>query len=299
VGGGVLARILRGRWEEGLEPRKLGALVACGAASLVATLANPAGIRLHTYALGKAKQPMREFLTEWLPLDATTALGMAFLAVLLVLVTAIVLRGGFARVHHASLVFVVTYAALTCVRHVSFATIAIVLVTLRTWPEADGPILAWWRRARSAVARLPETALAGGVLALAAVYPPVVGGQPYYEPEDVRLPYELMAKVGDQIASHRTLNEYEFGAYLLWRLPHARSTFVDPRADHFIGEGVFKDYLAAWRAGPRVDKVLDQYRVDAVLLRPSTPLLQYVLATGRCTPAYADPRAVFAVCRAP
>jgi len=292
--GALLTRLVRAGRPPALDRRALLALASVGACAAALTTVNPAGPALLRYVLGKPAQPMRALLVEWQPLDVASLVGVPFALLLLTLVVAVVRRGGFVHLHHALLCGVAAYSALSCVRDVPFAVMAFAVVSARTFPEeapaGDGA-------SPLEVSRRVAVVLDAVILAVVGLAPAFLGGAPYDEASDPRLPAKAVAAVGSELARARPFHEFDWGGWLVWRFGEERAVFVDGRADHFIAEGVLGEYFAAWRVTPEVDRVLDKYAVGAVLLRPSTPLLQYAVATGRCTKVHADELAVFARCK--
>jgi hypothetical protein len=96
------------------------------------------------------------------------------------------------------------------------------------------------------------------------------------------------------IESHRPpgnlLNDYNWGAYVLWELYPAYPSFVDGRTDVFPPK-VFEDYLALWSASPGWQDLIDSYNIGTVLLPPSAPIVETLVQTG-WDPIYQDGRAV-------
>lgn len=69
----------------------------------------------------------------------------------------------------------------------------------------------------------------------------------------------------------RLLNDYTWGGYLIEELYPDGQVFIDGRADVYGPEPV-RDYLTLAGAGPGWRDLLDEYRVEAVLLPPGYPL---------------------------
>jgi hypothetical protein len=84
----------------------------------------------------------------------------------------------------------------------------------------------------------------------------------------------------------RIFNEYLFGGYLIWHAPEYK-TFIDGRADIFVYNGVFDDYLKVVDIKQPLE-VLDRYSVDWVLIAPRKPLGYVLEHSGRWTMVYAD-----------
>ena len=73
----------------------------------------------------------------------------------------------------------------------------------------------------------------------------------------------------------RIFNQYAWGGYMEWNAPELK-TFIDGRADIFVYNGVFEDFLRA-TAIEHSFEILDKYKIDYVFLQPKERLV-YLLA---------------------
>ena len=78
----------------------------------------------------------------------------------------------------------------------------------------------------------------------------------------------------------RLLNEYRWGGYLEWEAPEVK-TFIDPRSDIFVENGIMADYAKAAHIEDTFG-VLDKYQIQYVLM-PRQTAFAYVL---RKSPAW-------------
>src|SRR5262249_7605904 len=74
-------------------------------------------------------------------------------------------------------------------------------------------------------------------------------------------------------------NDYGFGGYMIWRAPQIK-TFIDGRADLFVYNGVFDDYLKIVRLNGTLE-LLDRYQIKYALLEKGDPAA-YVVAHSPC-----------------
>jgi hypothetical protein len=84
-------------------------------------------------------------------------------------------------------------------------------------------------------------------------------------------------------------NAYNFGSYLLWRLP-SMPVFVDGRTDVYDDE-ILDQYLAVVQGRDGWKEILERWQIRVVFIEPSAPILQILLANG-WTVYYEDAQAV-------
>ncbi len=93
-----------------------------------------------------------------------------------------------------------------------------------------------------------------------------------------------------QHISGRVFNEDWFGGYMEWEAPDIKP-FIDSRADIFVYNGTFDDYVRAVRI-VRPFEVLDKYHIDYALLEPDQPLVYVLLRSGNWRVLFSDNVAV-------
>jgi hypothetical protein len=76
----------------------------------------------------------------------------------------------------------------------------------------------------------------------------------------------------------RIFNNYAWGGYMEWNAPELKP-FIDGRADIFVCNGVFDDFVKATAIEEPLD-ILNRYRIDYALLNPNQPLA-YLLEHSR------------------
>jgi hypothetical protein len=230
-------------------------LVAVTAASLALTFVNPVPVELAGAAREDVLRPPR-FLTEFLPPDVLTPAGALFAAFVLAVIGSAMLRGG--SLFEAMLLVPLLYLALTAQRHMLFFCFAACAFL--------GPRLSALVPARR-IGELPPavrvpTALALFIAALASV---VAAPD---RPDERAYPRDALAVVREE--SGVLLNEYDWGGYLIFRLPE-RPVFIDGRYVPYLG-GVLDDYRALVALRPGWRELLGRYQVAEVLLAPDRPL---------------------------
>jgi len=85
-------------------------------------------------------------------------------------------------------------------------------------------------------------------------------------------------------------NQYEWGGYLEWNLPQAR-TFIDSRTDIFEYRGVLKDYFKISTFN-KSQELLDSYHIAYVLYPAGTPLAYFLSYSSQWECIYQDNQAV-------
>ena len=251
----VIAR----RWTPGESKRLLLAL----AASLAALFVNPFGYKLvlYPYTLLLRQQGIMQHVEEWQPVDFSTGNGKLALIMIMALVSAALFSRRRWRLDEALLTAFALWAALSHVRFLFFAALIVVPILaprLKLFPPYQRELDKPWLNA--------------GIIAA------IVGSLIFFFPSAG----ELQQKVNEQYPTAalefmqqqhidgRIFNDYGWGGYMEWNAPQLK-TFIDGRADIFVYNGVFEDYLAA-TAMKHSFEILDKYRIDYVLFPPNQPL---------------------------
>ena len=92
-------------------------------------------------------------------------------------------------------------------------------------------------------------------------------------------PEKALAFMHDHGIQDHVLNEYAWGGYIIWHSPQIK-TFIDGRADIFVYNGVFDDYLKMHRIDKTLE-LLDHYGIRYALLNPNDASA-YVLSHSPC-----------------
>jgi hypothetical protein len=107
---------------------------------------------------------------------------------------------------------------------------------------------------------------------------------------DKRYPTAALEYMREHRMTDRVLNDYVFGGYMIW---HARDikTFIDGRADLFVYNGVFDDYIKFARIVEPY-QVLDKYEIRYALLQPNSPRVYLIKHSACWTTLFEDKTAV-------
>jgi hypothetical protein len=264
------------------------ALVACA----VATLINPAGVRLWTYPLPYLFSGTADIriIDEWRSVDFHDPVNLVFAASLVVLGVVGLGRPAIpsarrrfrARVRgrfDPTDVAVVALAATLALRYGRLVPVYGMLVlpvlgeaVARAWPAVSRK-LEVCRRGRPGATAF-DHALALVVTAGFALY---VFSSPQAQTgltprTDTRFAYPAGAAAYLEGASGaRIFSEYAWGGYLIYRLHPTATVFIDGRADLFR-QGVFADYMAVKGLDPTYREILDRTGTSFVLVRPDAAL---------------------------
>lgn len=107
---------------------------------------------------------------------------------------------------------------------------------------------------------------------------------------DDKFPTAALDFMQRQHMTGRVFNEDWWGGYMEWKTP-ALKPFMDSRADIFVYNGAFDDYLSIVRLRQPFE-VLDKLRIDYVLLEPQQPLVYFLKRSPAWRMVYSDPVAV-------
>ena len=83
-------------------------------------------------------------------------------------------------------------------------------------------------------------------------------------------PKSALAFMQAQHLNGRIFNQYAWGGYMEWNAP-ALKPFADTRADLFVFNGAFADFLKATAADNSFE-ILDKHKIQYVLIPPAQPL---------------------------
>jgi hypothetical protein len=229
------------------------AVVSLAAAAL--TFVNPAPVELVGAARESVLHPPR-ILTEFLPPDVLSPAGAVFAAFMLGIIGTALLRGG--TLLEAMLLIPLLYLALTAQRHMVFFCFA---ATVFLGPRLAGIVGARMPELRRAIVVPTSIALLIAAGASVATAPA--------RPDESAYPSGALGALRD--SSGVVLNEYDWGGYLIFRLPE-RPVFIDGRYYPYL-DGVLDDYRALVGLRPGWRDLLDRYKVNEVFLMPQRPLV--------------------------
>jgi hypothetical protein len=276
--------------------RKIARLVLWGAASGLAVLANPNGLRIWQLPFQTVEmRVLQQFIPEWASPDFHSLLTQSLLWLLLAAFAAVALSGR--TVDGSDLLALLGFAFLALLAQRNFGPFALVAVPIFTRYGAAA-LEAWRARspwierflARAGQARL-EGRRAAGVkkainLSIAALLWLAALGKLYVVSHPVLVesylvsgyPARAAAWLAESRPGQRLLNEYNWGGFLHWSL-RGTPVFVDGRTDLYNDE-IVGQWITAVQAGPGWQEILGRYQVALVMLEPGRPLLAELPGAG-------------------
>jgi hypothetical protein len=92
-------------------------------------------------------------------------------------------------------------------------------------------------------------------------------------------PTEAVDTIRDLELSGNLFNSYNWGGYLTWALYPQMLNFVDGRTDLF-NDNILGDYISAWRADPGWEDIMNEWKIDYVLIETGSPLAKVLILSG-------------------
>src|SRR5664280_2729102 len=283
----IASGLVRGEW--GLvvarrwSPVELKKLLLALAASLAALFVNPFGYKLVLYPfdlLFRQKDVMQH-LEEWQSVQFTGGTGKLTLIMIFALPAAALFCRRRWRPDELILMAFALWASLSHMRFLFFAgliAVPILAPCLTLFPPYDRKLDKPW--------------LNGGIMAA------IVGSLIFFFPSTAELqqqvsekyPLAALAFMQQRHLGGRIFNNYGWGGYMEWNAPELKP-FIDGRADIFIYNGSFDDYVNA-NLIQKSFEILDKYRIDYALLEPDQPLSYLLRHSPAWQPIYSDKVAV-------
>ncbi len=209
-------------------------------------------------AAAHATSPPR-FIVEEAPPDVLRPAGFVFALFGLATLALALARGG--TLLDALLLVPLFWLGLSAQRHMPYFALA------ATPYIASGLSDLWWRWRPASRFGLPRPVIVGLGAGLAAMIVASVVTAPF-APLETQYPTAARAKLA--ATSGNLLNEYDWGGYLIWRVPE-RPVFIDGRLFVFLPD-VLTEYEEMVFMRPGWRDQLDRHAIAQVLLRPDRPL---------------------------
>lgn len=241
--------------ERRLSPGQLGRLAVIPLASAAIVVATPLGTGIYgsVFAVGSRAQ----YFAEWGPTNFTELYAIALLTMLGVVVLVAIKR----RTLSWPAVMVVGLAAALSVASARLTTVAALMLAPLVAEAIQEFVPSSPRiRRREAVALVAVFAVCAAVLA------PVVSARS----DDMIVPAWLDERLDAQPEGTRVLNDWDTGAYFLWRHPQL-SLVMHGYGDVFTGDEL-KRNSDILRLRPRWDDEVAALDADLALVDPDTPL---------------------------
>ena len=267
--------VVADRWK----PGQLKSLLLAGAASFAALFVNPFGYRLvlYPYDLLIRHNDVVQGLEEWQPVNFGSTNGKLALALVFLLIALPLISSKRWKLQDVLLTAFALWAALSHVRFLFFAGLVIMPIVAPRLdlfppyePELDKP----W---------LNAAIIAGVVAALIFFFPSAAQLQ---QKVDETFPKNALQFMQEHKLDGRIFNQYAWGGYMEWNTPQFKP-FIDGRADIFVYNGVFRDFLRA-TAVDNSFEILNNYKIDYVLLPPRAPMAYLLRHSQEWRRLYSD-----------
>ncbi len=287
LGATIAAGLVEGEWGLVVARRwsssELKKLLLAVLVSAAALFFNPFGYKLvfYPFDLLFRQQGVIQYIEEWQPVDFGTTNGkLALIVILAVLAAALFSKRRWAS-DEAILTAFALWEALLHARFMFFAGLIIAPILapdLTLFPPYDRDLDKPWLNA--------------------AIIAAVISGMAYFFPTQAQLeqriddvyPRSAVEFMQRQHINGRIFNRYGWGGYMEWHMPEVK-TSIDSRADIFIYNGVFHDFLDAM-ALQHSFETLDKYRIDYILIQPKQPMSYLLENSMQWRTIYADHVAV-------
>jgi hypothetical protein len=259
--------------------RRLRTLTSIGVLSLLATLVNPYGWKLHEHIYSYlSNRFLMDHIEEFQSPNFHGVAQKCFLLLLLISIAGLATHGRKLRVSELLLILFAVYAGLLASRNIPVSSILLVLLVGRLLPSVD--FSGFGARTSTVDARLRGhlwPVVACVVLLLIAANRGRVGSTPvmdaHFDPQ--RMPVEAVDDLVAKGLKGPVLAPDSWGGYLIYRLYPKQLVVIDDRHD-FYGEQTLKSYLKMIRVERGWEEFLNQHNVSTAVL-PAKSALAVVL----------------------
>ena len=231
---------------------------AAAVLALGASFIDPGSLGLGA-AAAHATSPPR-FIVEEAPPDVLRPAGFVFALFALATLALALARGG--TLLDALLLAPLLWLGLSAQRHMPYFALA------ATPFIAAGAAELWWRWRPASRFELPRPVIVGVGAGLVAMVAASVATAPF-APNETNYPTAARETLAG--TSGNLLNEYDWGGYLIWRVPE-RPVFIDGRLFLFLPD-VLTQYEEMVFVRPGWRQELERHAIAQVLLRPDRPLV--------------------------
>jgi hypothetical protein len=275
--------------------RVLLLLLACSA--LVPL--NPSGVELYRYPFDTLRSSgMRSFIVEWFSPNFHQSLYQPFLLAWLLLLTALASSRSRPKGRVMVPLILTSFAALDAVRHIPIFVLVAIPVLAAALPMARrddryAHVSKSTRRGAPRSSRF-RPLFNGAVVILMGAFALVrwtglvrnQGGR-----ESEQFPQKAVAYLRASHGPSRIFVYYDWGGYAIWNLYPEYRVFLDGRADLY-GDDLLRQFKTAVQLRSGWRGVLDGWKVETVLLPPSSGLAQALLLDAHWKAAYSDSKAI-------
>jgi len=271
--------IATSRWTH----RQLNTLLLVFATSIAALFVNPFGYRLPLYPFDLLlRQPSNmKFVEEWQSVNFGKGSGKVALVALLALLVTSLFSGRRWRLDQVLIAVFGIWMGLSHVRLLFFLGLVmtpILATRLNLFPPV-GP-----QRNRPVINAVIIAVMVGWIVFS------LPSESALQKDVNDKFPTAALDYMQRQHITGRVFNEDWFGGYMEWTAPGIKP-FTDSRADIFVYNGTFDDYVRAVRI-VKPFEVLDKYHIGYVLIGPDSPLVYVLKRSPNWRVLYSDNVAV-------
>ncbi len=254
------------------------------AVSVVALFANPVGRSQILYPIDTmVRQPVLDYVQEWLPLQITDPREVILLALLLCILLLVLIRRSEIHLQELTLLTLGTWLAM---RHQRMLFVFGILCA----PTLCRMLSDLWENYEAERDRplLNAAFIVSCVLVASWAFP---SHRVLVRQVEAANPVKAVNFLKEHHVSGRMLNEYVFGGYLIWAAPEY-PVFIDGRADVYEWAGVLPDFTrwATLQEDPNI--LLEKYKVDFCLISRKSPMVFVLPLVSGWKVAYSDPQAI-------
>jgi len=109
---------------------------------------------------------------------------------------------------------------------------------------------------------------------------------------DLALPSGAVAFMQQHDIRGNLLNNYDWGAYLIWHVAPQSRLFIDGRCETVYPDSVINDYVQLYFNFAQAGRVLRAYPHDLILIPPEAPVFRFLQNSAEWKPIYHDETAV-------
>jgi hypothetical protein len=256
---------------------------------------NPSGAQLYRYPFDTLRSSgMRSLIVEWFSPNFHSSLYQPFLLAWLLVLAALASSRSRPKGRVILPLLLVSFAALDAVRHIPIFVLVAIPVIAAALPLASSVALVSEKRRDPARFRPIFNAAVLILLAAFAITKWASLARSQNAREAQLFPDKAVAFLHGANEPARLFVYYDWGGYAIWNLYPGYRVFVDGRADLY-GNDILHQFKTAVQIRSGWREVLDQWKVETVLLPPSCALAQALLLDGSWKTAFRDPTAIVLV----
>ncbi|MGA9643962.1 MAG: hypothetical protein WBQ72_21370 [Terriglobales bacterium] len=252
---------------------------------------NPSGAQLYRYPLATLRSSaMRSYIVEWFSPNFHQALYLPFLLTLLILFVAVAYSHSPLKARTLLPLIFVTFAALDAVRHIPIFVLLAIPTIAAALPSSQ-EFSAWPRPVSRKTAPLFQSAVIAFLVLFALLrWTTLARDQP--SRESALFPAKAVSFLETAHEPERLFAYYDWGGYAIWKLNPEYRVFADGRADLYGNDLLRQAVDTTAQLHDGWQSVLDHWKVDTILLPPSSALAQGLLLDPRWVSPYRDRQAI-------